>query len=87
MHPNSYAAVFFGLFNATLSLGDNFDPVFRPRKGETVHTGSTYTIKWQSVAKYDAGPIDLFLQTDKETDNSNWVQVISRKCLSNQIKA
>jgi hypothetical protein len=78
MRFSFHTAILFGLFNA-ISLAESFDPIVRPRKGETVQAGSTFTIKWQSVEKYEAGLVNLFLQTNKETDELDWIQVISSK--------
>jgi hypothetical protein len=77
MRFSSHAAIVFGLFIAAVSPADGFGPIVRPRKGETVQAGSTFTIKWQSVKKYEAGLVNLFLQTNKETDELDWIQVIS----------
>jgi hypothetical protein len=79
MRFSFHAAILFGLFNAAVSLAESFDPIVRPRKGETVQAGSTFTIKWQSLEEYQAGPVNLFLQTNKETDELDWIQVISSK--------
>lgn len=79
MRFSSHATILFGLFNGAVSLAESFDPIVRPRKGETVQAGSTFTIKWQSVEKYEAGLLNLFLQTTKETDELDWIRVISRK--------
>lgn len=79
MRFDYYTAALVSLFGTALSLDSKFDPITRPTKGETLHAGTVYTIKWDTSTQGHSGPIDLLLKSGERSDNTEWLEVISSK--------
>lgn len=80
MRLHHYPAILAGLLGTAFSLTKDFDPIFKPEKGDVIEANSTYTIEWTSVADY-SGPVNLMLESGNDTNSLNRLQIITRKFL------